>query len=82
MTLIPISQMSKGPHRREGAESELGALQNTPVQVRKICAGLGWEGTGGGTRSKLTECGSRGLLASSNKQTPEALGGCGMGGRP
>lgn len=79
MTLIPISQMSKGPHRREGAGSELEALQSTPVQVRKIPAGLGWEGMGGGTRSEGIECGS---WASSNKQTPGVLGGGGVGGRP
>ena len=42
VTVIPISHMSKGPHRREGAEPELGALQSTPVRIRKTPAGLGW----------------------------------------
>ena len=75
MTLIPISQMSKGPHRREGAESELGALQSTPVQVRKICAGLGWEGMGEGQGPKLQSVGAGGFWLPATNRPQELWGG-------
>ena len=82
MTIIPISQMSKGPHRREGAGSELEALQSTPVQVRKIPAGLGWEGMGGGTRSKgIESVGAGGFWLSATNRPQEFWGG-GVGGKP
>ena len=82
VTVIPISHMSKGPHRREGAEPELGALQSTPVRIRKTPAGLGWEGTGGGTRSKGTESVGAGGFWLPATDRPQELWGGGVEGRP